>query len=145
MKLILNKIISYAILFFIIVFLVRNCSTYNESYVDNGINENESYIDKQIEKTEIIKDYTEIEKRGIKEVIGTIKTNSINPNSFKELSSKVVTNNDTMVVTIEYRISGSDFGTDTLVRIDEWTYDISGYFNGKGEWLKPINHRKNYL
>jgi hypothetical protein len=145
MKLILNKIISYAILFFIIVFLVRNCSTYNESYVDNGINENESYIDKQVEKTETIKDYTEIEKRGIKEVIGSIKFNSINPNSFTKLGSEVVTNNDTMVVTIEYKISDSEFGTDDLVRVDKWTYDISGYFNGTGQWLKPINHRKNYL
>ena len=145
MKLILNKILSYAILFFIIVFLVRNCSDNNEPIEDNSINETESYIDKQIEKTEAIKDYTEIEKRGIKEVIDAIKFNSINPNSFTELSSKSVVNNDTMVITIEYRISGSDFGTDDLVRVDQWTYDISGYINRKGGWLKPITHRKNYL
>lgn len=145
MKLILNKILSYVILFFIIVFLVRNCSDNNEPTKDNSIHKTESYIDKQVEKTESIKDYTEIEKRGIKEVIGAIKFNSIKPNSFTKLSSKSVVKNDTMVVTIEYRISGSDFGTDTLVRIDEWTYNISGYINRKGEWLKPITHRKNYL
>jgi len=66
MKLILNKILSYVILFFIIVFLVRNCSDNNEPIEDNSINETESYIDKQIEKTDTIKDYTEIEKRVLK-------------------------------------------------------------------------------
>ena len=132
----MEKVINYIIIFIILWFTLKTCTTEKVIVQGSPITETETIIIDTIYETNSI---TDIELSGIDEVENAIKLNYSCPKTYNRVNAftKLNGNKQELDVVIQYTMSCDNKFSD-IVRVSSYKFDVSGYGHNNKIWFKVL-------